>query len=107
MNEKLLEIINHYGVMKQLKYLHTEYFELDEAIISAETHSDVDHIPPVKCDIKHIADEIADIQVMLNQLKLYYGIDDSEIVGIMNYKIQRQIGRIKSEELKNIKEEVI
>ena len=30
---KLLNIINYYGIEKQLKYIHSEYFELDEAIL--------------------------------------------------------------------------
>ena len=36
MKEKLIEIIQHYGTLNQLKYLHTEYFELDEAILEYE-----------------------------------------------------------------------
>ena len=31
MKDKLLQIINHYGIDKQLKYIHSEYFELDES----------------------------------------------------------------------------
>lgn len=27
MKEDLLKIINHYGLMKQLKYIHSEYLE--------------------------------------------------------------------------------
>ena len=37
MKDKLLQIINHYGVMKQLKYIHSEYFELDEAILDYQS----------------------------------------------------------------------
>ena len=37
MKEKLLKIINHYGVMLQLKYLQSEVFELNEAIIRHHT----------------------------------------------------------------------
>ena len=33
MEEQLKKIINHYGISKQLKYIHSEYFELDEAIM--------------------------------------------------------------------------
>lgn len=36
MKEYLLKIINHYGIEKQLKYIHSEYFELDEAILEKE-----------------------------------------------------------------------
>ena len=34
MKEDLIKIINYYGEDKQLKYIHSEYFELDEAIIN-------------------------------------------------------------------------
>lgn len=36
MKNDLLKIINHYGVIPQLKYFQSEVFELNEAIISAE-----------------------------------------------------------------------
>lgn len=36
MKEDLLKIINYYGINKQLKYIHSEYFELDEAIFGIE-----------------------------------------------------------------------
>ena len=85
MKNKLLQIINHYGLDKQLKYIHSEYFELDEAIISGDK--------PI-----HIAEEIADIQVMLKQFQYYYEIEDSEVEQIMAEKIDRQIKRIESEE---------
>ena len=93
MQDKLLKIINHYGVMKQLKYIHSEYFELDEAIIEKEK---VGAYPGVK-EIKHIAEEIADILVMLEQFILYYGISNDYIVSIMNEKIDRQLERIENE----------
>lgn len=39
MTDKLLKIINHYGVMPQLKYFQSEVFELNEAIIKYENRS--------------------------------------------------------------------
>ena len=36
MEGKLLKIINHYGVIPQLKYFQSEVFELNEAIIEYE-----------------------------------------------------------------------
>ena len=33
MKDKLLKIIEHYELLTQLKYIHTEYYELDEAIL--------------------------------------------------------------------------
>ncbi len=87
MKDKLLQIIEHYGLAEQLKYIHTEYFELDEAIIS-----DVGFV-----NKKHTAEEIADVMVMLKQFQYYYGFPDSYIENIMNYKIDRQIERIENE----------
>ena len=91
MKEKLLEIINHYGIDKQLKYIHTEYFELDEAILDYE-HDETGYV-----DTKHIAEEIADVMVMLKQFQYYYGIQDKEVEDIMKSKIERQLERINLE----------
>ena len=88
MKEKLLEIINHYGVLPQLKYFQSEIFELNEAIIKHEV---------LGCGYQHIVEEIADVQVMLNQFKKYYKIIDEEVEKVMNYKIDRQLKRIKGE----------
>ena len=98
MKDKLLQIINHYGVMKQLKYIHSEYFELDEAILNfrpswyygEETEETIK-------DRNHITEELADVMVMLKQFQYYYGISNDEILDIMNEKIDRQLERIKEE----------
>ena len=97
MKDKLLEIINHYGIMSQLKYIHSEYFELDEAIISylndeCNYYSEVE-----EGHKKEIMGEIADVMVMLKQLQYCLGIEDKQIGDIMNFKIDRQLERIKNE----------
>ena len=101
MKEDLLKIINHYTLMKQLKYIHSEYFELDEAIIDYQNSGwDFDYEDAQELEKKystHIAEEIADIMVMLKQFQYYYDISDEEIEDIMKYKIQRQLERIESE----------
>lgn len=94
MKEDLLKIINNYGINKQLKYIHSEYFELDEAIITYENE-------PLKnigagCK-ENIAEELSDCFVMLKQFQYYYGIEDSEIEKIMEEKIDRQLKRIEEE----------
>lgn len=98
--EKLLKIINHYGVMPQLKYFQSEVFELNEAIIKYEAITDwssegyfIDVVP----DKNHIAEEIADVMVMLEQFKLYYGITSEEITNIFWSKVDRQTERIEKE----------
>ena len=98
MEDKLLKIINHYGVMPQLKYFQSEVFELNEAIINRELHWNYDTgIPNIKPFDEHIAEEIADVMVMLEQFKLYYGITSEEITKIFWSKVDRQIERIKNE----------
>lgn len=101
MKDKLLQIINHYGVMPQLKYIHSEYFELDEAIlnereISFNSEGDIGDLLTLNKAKEHIAEEISDILVMLKQFQYYYGITDKQIEDIMNYKIDRQLERIKN-----------
>lgn len=89
--EDLLKIIEHYGLMKQLKYIHSEYFELDEAIVQFDYN---DEIYNEKWAINHIAEELADIMVMLKQFQYYFGIEDSQVEEIMEHKINRQLERI-------------
>lgn len=90
-NEKLKKIINTYGVTHQLKYFQSEVYELTEAILwnGLTTNHYLDK--------EHIAEEIADVMVMLKQFQLNYGIKDEEIEDIMKFKIDRQIGRIENE----------
>lgn len=92
MKEDLLKIINHYGINKQLKYIHSEYFELDEAIFDYITRDE-----NMYKDREHIGEEIADIMVMLKQFQYYYKIEDKQIEDIMKYKIKRQLERIDKE----------
>lgn len=98
MKENLLKIINHYGLMEQLKYIHSEYFELDEAIFEERAYQmQENEVLPTNFYINNIIEEIADVLVMLRQIQYYYGISDEDIEAVMNYKIARQLDRIKGE----------
>lgn len=101
MKDKLLQIINHYGLDKQLKYIHSEYFELDEAIWNYQNSGwdfDYEDAEQLEREYKHhIAEELADIQVMLKQFQYYFDIEDEEIEETMKYKIDRQLDRIEKE----------
>lgn len=99
MDKDLLKIIEHYGILSQLKYFQSEVFELNEAIIKKEIEYKFGETT-IKMDennLKHIAEEIADVMVMLMQFKEYYYIDGKEIMKIMREKIDRQLGRIENE----------
>ena len=97
MRDKILKIINTYGVLPQLKYLQSEVFEFNEAVIKyneALSSADTTEVR-LKYLKEHIAEEFADVQVMLEQFKVYYNLDNQEIMEIMEYKINRQIDRIE------------
>lgn len=94
MDEKLLKIINHYRVLPQLKYFQSEVYELNESIIQYEYES-MNLLGGGNKE--RIANEIADVTVMLLQFKEFYHIDGKEILKIMNEKIERQLKRIENE----------
>ena len=90
MNYKDLETIcQHYGIRKQIKKLSEEVFELQEAVIDNEW--DVDG------NTDHIAEELADVMVLWEQIRLHYEVPIQVIQGIMKEKIERQLKRIENE----------
>lgn len=99
MEEKELKVINHYGVLPQLKYFQSEVFELNEAILEYEhfyLHTGK-AMTYYNMSTEHITEEIGDVQFMLNQFKRYYEIKDEDINAVMLKKADRQLGRIENE----------
>lgn len=97
LEEKENAIINNYGVISQLKYFQSEIFEMNEAIIRYEQFLR-DNERGISDSLRdNIMEEIADVQLMLNQFKRYYGIPDNLIKVIMNKKADRQLKRIEEE----------
>ena len=79
MKEDLLKIVEHYGVLKQLKYFQSEVFELNEAIIESKIKLHLlEGNPPKMVEpvveelIQHITEEIADSTLLLRQI--YYSL---------------------------------
>lgn len=99
MEEKLKKIIKHYGPKKQIKKLEEEVNEFIETITDYErdSKSSFSTIGIIKKDKEHMEEEYADVMVMMEQYALYYGLDKDKIKGIMQYKVDRQIGRIENE----------
>ena len=83
MVKDLEKIIKHYGANNQIKKAKEELAELIEAL-------DED-------DVAHIAEEIADVLIMLKQIVLIHGIDNKFIDNAVTYKIQRTHLRMKGE----------
>lgn len=97
MKKDLLKIINEYGVLDQLKYFQSEVFELNEAIIryieGDENYFDCKDDKEMR---EHIKEEIADVLCMLRQFQYYYKFKDDEIDSIVEYKVNRQLERMKN-----------
>ena len=93
MKDKEKQIINHYGVLPQLKYMQTEMFEFVEAILTKEL---VGAYSGIK-EKQHIEEEYADLTMMLEQFKEYYHLDEDNIQRIKEQKIDRQLKRIEEE----------
>ena len=85
--DKLQMIADHYGIMKQLRQLAEECSELAvEASHSARKGLTVG-----------IIEEIADVEIMIEQIIYLAKIDRCDIEDCINYKLDRQIKRIKEE----------
>jgi uncharacterized protein YabN with tetrapyrrole methylase and pyrophosphatase domain len=88
---KLETICQHYGIRKQIKKLSEEVFELQEAVIEHETVEDITE----KLYTDHIAEELADVMVLWEQIRVHYGIPSQTIAAITTEKINRQLKRIE------------
>ena len=89
LREKLIQIISHFGLKNQTKKLAEETYELQEAIFEAKGYP----VDPI-CK-EHIAEEIADVCVLLNQIIEYFALDGCHIDELIDKKVDRTIDRIK------------
>lgn len=83
---KLLFLINHYGTLNQKLIAIEEMAELQKAIVKHIRQESEENI-------NSAIEEIADVQVMLEQLKMIFSCR-RKIDEIMDAKIDRQIKRV-------------
>lgn len=95
--EKLKTIFEHFGYKNQLKKLNEECYEAIESINDYETELENKPFPNEET-WEHIVEEIADLEVVLSQFKMVYGIPKSKIEDMQEFKIQRTIDRINNGE---------
>ncbi len=91
-------IMDHFGINSQLRKFNEECFELMEAIIRSEYPAIAkDKKPKYLKDLEkdHIAEEIADCMVLLNQFIRKYDINTLTIQKLFEEKIGRTIKRIE------------
>ena len=96
--QKLQYIADHYGYDPQSRQLIEEMAELTVAINKAwrKTFDAVDKLPNMD-DEERIEEEIADVEIMLSQIKYLLGVEERELSRIVESKLDRQIERIKGE----------
>lgn len=88
MNEKLKTIAEYYGLENQLRQLAEECSELAvEANHSARKGSTT----------VRLIEEIADVEIMIDQIRYLAGIQESDVLKMRYYKIERQLKRIRQE----------
>jgi NTP pyrophosphatase (non-canonical NTP hydrolase) len=104
MKEKIHKISEHYGYYTQSRQLIEEMAELTKALnkfwrknllcgqmkLTPELVERLKDTP----EYKDVLEEIADVEIMLNQIVYLLDMDTSEMV---DFKLQRQIERIDSE----------
>ena len=86
-DEKLKAITKHFGIETELTKLSEEIGELlNECYSNYYTGKNKDNIE----------DELADVYVLLNQIKLYFNVDTLRVGQIVDQKIDRTVTRINS-----------
>lgn len=104
--DKIEKIANHYGFKKQSGQLIEECAEIIQAIRKYNRFDEglitVDDILTGTNDsnmlIQNIVEEIADVEIMLEQMKHLLHINSGAIEDIKLKKVSRQLGRIEQEE---------
>ena len=86
MDKDLRNIAEHYGLRVQMRQLIEEMAELTQVIYKAERY-DLDTVR------EHLVEEVADVQVVLDQV--IYLLGDNRIEQIRAEKIARQKRRIE------------
>lgn len=96
--ERIQYIADHYGYETQSRQLIEEMAELTVALNKAwrKTFDTVDKIPNMD-DEERIEEEIADVEIMLSQIKYLLGAGEDELHQIVESKLDRQIARIEEE----------
>ena len=104
--ESIRYIADYYGFDEQKHQLEEEMAELTIAL--NKYRRNINKVSKSDCDslIFNIAEEIADVRVMLEQMMLFVGVSESFITGEMKKKIKRQLERIEEEKTEKEKEEV-
>jgi len=92
MEKVIRECIERYGEDKKSCMATEECAELIQAINKVKRK-----IKENKEAIDNLIEEISDVEIMIEQLKIMYGIDDGKINQMMMEKLERQLDRMLKE----------
>lgn len=87
MNAKIKIIADFYGPEKQTLQACEELAELMQAIIKRSKSRN-------SANFDNLIEELADVKIMLEQIKYFNHIGDEIIDGVIDEKLTRQLGRI-------------
>ena len=91
-DKRLIKIAEYYGLASQSNILQEECAELIQAVSKYRRKSEPDVF-----DKMHIEEEIADVEIMITQIKYLMKISNSDIKAIKDSKLERQLERMKNE----------
>ena len=100
MEEKILGIIEYFGLKKQLRKFQEEVDELKEAIIVYDLKKSVEYEIPLTEIIgckEHIAEEFVDVMILLKQIYYYFALSECDLKKIEEEKIERTLKRIEDD----------
>lgn len=97
--EKALEILNFYGDQKQRRQLVEECAELIQAVTKLERAQESGDVGKITEKTFELVGELVDVRIMLQQItmSLFQDVSKNMIYEQMEYKLQRQLERIKAE----------
>lgn len=89
---KCYNILNHYGREKQKIQAAQELNELQALLLRRQ-----DQIANYNEFVDNLIDEMADVTIMIEQLRQCYEIGNNEIHDRINQKLNRQLERMRGE----------
>lgn len=92
MIERANKVISKFGLENQIKKFNEESYELQEALIKANTLLLISDIGDLKEDI---TSEIADVLFLLIQFIDYFNIKDLDVLDKLVYKSERTLDRME------------
>lgn len=90
--KKCYQIAQHYGMKMQKLQAAQELNELQALLLRRPNQ-----IANKQDFVNSVIDEIADVRIMCEQLRFLYDIEPNDIVDRINFKLNRQLDRIRDE----------